>query len=338
MNSTIGKAINALIWLGMRIARLQEAQGSKRDTRWLAEMKAGYEKLLNDGIIEAYTLLGQFMPNLHHLDPDWVRRCIKDMEKEKQEDRWFAFMKGYLFNPNIYNDLYRLMLVHYARAVRLSLQGTFHDERLFQHMGIGYLRGMEELTRDSLFGIVIENRNYEHIKELIRFFWLQRESLVRLIQTDDDNCPEEDKKNIHARILSFWRRIYDELKAERDLTDNDKKILSAAGALSAFISILDEEKTAWIMLSAPYIDLDFNSPLLIESINSLKDKGDPITSAQNAGNIMLRMLDTTTPDHDRKHIKALVYYLFSTNDRECIDIATRICGIYRERNFDFLNC
>lgn len=90
------------------------------------------------------------------------------------------------------------------------------------------------------------------------------------------------------------------------------------------------------MLSAQHVNLDFNSPFFIESLDELKDKGDKVESGKYVGNILLKMLDVYTPDFDQKHIRSVVEFLCEVKDGGTTDSANKICNIYSRRGLEFL--
>ncbi|MBW1854521.1 MAG: hypothetical protein JRJ00_07550, partial [Deltaproteobacteria bacterium] len=84
------------------------------------------------------------------------------------------------------------------------------------------------------------------------------------------------------------------------------------------------------------INLDFNSPFFIESLDELKDKGDKFESARYVGKIFLKMLNVFTPDYVEKHIRSIVEFLYELKDEETTNSANKICNICGSRGQEFL--
>ena len=82
----------------------------------------------------------------------------------------------------------------------------------------------------------------------------------------------EENEKMKGKIIQFWRNLYGKYKSrdEKSLTQEDKKILSSASKLAGFLSEIDTESYDWLMLSAPYVHEDFNSPFLIKCLDKLK--------------------------------------------------------------------
>jgi hypothetical protein len=87
------------------------------------------------------------------------------------------------------------------------------------------------------------------------------------------------------------------------------------------------------VLSAPYVHEDFNSPFFIKCLDELKNKGDGKEAGKYIAEIFLRMLEKTTPDYDKKHIRSIIEFLYNAGAQE---YANRICNIYGSRGYEFL--
>jgi hypothetical protein len=117
------------------------------------------------------------------------------------------------------------------------------------------------------------------------------------------------------------------------LTQEDKKILSEASKLIIILPQIESESYEWLMLSAPYVHEDFNSSFFIEYLDELKDKGDNKETAKYIGEIYLRMLEKSTPNFDKEHIRSIVKFLYDAGGK---DRAYKICNIYGSRGEEFL--
>ena len=94
---------------------------------------------------------------------------------------------------------------------------------------------------------------------------------------------------------------------------------------------IDNESFNWLMTSAPYVHVNFNSPFFIEYLKNLKDKDS--NSPKYVGKIFLKMLESFTPDYDQKHIRFIVENLYNSGQEA---VADRICNIYGSRGYEFL--
>lgn len=333
LNSHIGKIITALIYLALRIARVEDKKGLKREPKWSTEIKAYYEKTLHAGIIEAYTLLGQYMANLYYLDRDWIKEKITQICLGTHKQLWDVFMQGYLFGSRVYDNLYKLMRPHYLSAMDYVFKESDINQRLVEHISLQYLWGKETIEKpDSLFWILLDRWDVSQIKEIISFFWMQRDYLGENVE----NRPKVEKplelQKMKERIIEFWRWVYRNKfggKEPETLSEEDKRILSYLSKLTVFLSAIDSENSNWLIASARYVHLDFNSPFFIEYLDNLKDKD----TSKYVGEIYLEILDDFAPDYDRKHIYSIVEFLYQSSEKVNAD---KICNIYGTRELYFL--
>lgn len=332
LNSPSGKILTALIYLALRIARAEDKKGIEREVKWDLEFRAKYEKALQNKIIEAYTLLGQYMSNLYYLDRDWIEEKIKTiLPLEKNEHLWKAFMSGYLFDRRIYKNLYDLMRKDYLTAIDYEFKEGHITERLVQHICIGYLNGYEFLEDDkNLFRKILNKWDFFQIREMIGFFWMQRDYLVETIEKKIKipSIPENEK--IKEKIIAFWRWVCENKYIQvENLNKEDRKILSNLAKLTIFLPKIDSENLKWLMLCALYVYVDFSSPFFIEYLDELTNE----KSVNDVGEIFLEMLKTFTPDYNKKHIRSIVEKLYQFGEKEKVN---GICNIYGGRGYDFL--
>jgi len=326
LNSSWGKTISALINIALRKARVNEKNGIKSDIKWSVEIKQKYEEILNKEVIEGYICFGQYLPNFYYLDKEWVQEKIKSLEDAKGTEYWEIFMTGYLSIGKVYDDLYNLMRFHYYYGIGYDFKEKKYNERLVQHIAIGYLRNNETLNKErSLFKKILDIFNYEQIASIIHFFWIQRDYL-----TKDD----EISINIREKIIEFWGWLHKKYKDKQGIDENDKKILSDVIKLTVFLPEIDKENSEWLKLSAQYLRLDVNSSFFIEYLDELKDKGDNKETSKYIGEIFLIILKNFTPYYyDQKHICSIIEFLFKEGNRVT---AREICNIYAQRGYEFL--
>jgi len=324
LNSSNGKLNEAFINLARRIARINKKKGMEEEPKWSDEFKSKFKAVLEKGMIEAYTTLGRFMPNFAYLDMSWLKDKINRLSSEKGSNRWEAFMAGYFAVGTVYDELYPLMREHCEYGFDYEFKDEHDREYLIHHICIGYLRGHEKLNNSaSLFEKIIDAWKYEQIKDIIHFFWMQRNDLS--VNTDEN-------ADFKEKIIVFWKWVYEnKYKNESDdhLTDNDKKILSNLALLTVFLSKIDSEKFEWLALSAPYAKEDYNSPFFIECLASFDDR----ESILHAGKLLLKMLEKFTPEYDDRDILSIVQKLYANDGKE---IADEICNTYGARGYEFL--
>lgn len=327
LNTPCGKLITALVYLALRIARVNEKKGIKNEPRWAEEIKKRFNELLDKKIIEAYTSLGRLLPYLACLDRNWAVGKIWGLSSDYVSKYWEAFIDGYLSIGRVYDDLYELMEPHYQYGLSYDFKKKLNWELMIQHICVRYLWGHEKLDDPgSLFRKIIDAWKPEQIREVIGFFWRQRDYLTE---------STEENEKMREKIIEFWRLLYEKYKDkdEGSLTREDKHILSAVSKLATFLPKIETESYEWLMISSPYVHEDSNSSFFIKYLDDLKNKGDNSKTAKYVGDIYLQMLDKSTPDYDEEHIRSIVEFLYNAGAK---DSAEKICTIYRSRGQEFL--
>ena len=334
LNSALGIIISALIHLALRVARVEEKKGLDKEPRWSTEIKKKYEELLKDKVAEGYILLGQYMPNLYYLDKHWVKEKIEEISLTTHGELWDFFMRGYLFG-RVYKDLYELMEPHYRDALDFDFKESDINQRLVEHISFQYLEGKESISvEQSLFKQLLNRWDPSQIEEIIGFFWRQRDYLGENPKNRQKKENPVELREMRGRIVDFWRWIYkNKYHPEKSpkLTDGDQRILSDLSKLSIFLAKIDAEAFEWMVASAPYLNLGFTSSFLIEYLNNLKDAD--LDTGKYVGKILLKILETSTPDYKQENIRSIVEHLYQIGEKESADT---ICNIYGSRGLHFL--
>ncbi|MHA1586452.1 MAG: hypothetical protein ACTSUW_03845, partial [Candidatus Heimdallarchaeota archaeon] len=277
-----------------------------------------------------YTWFGSYLPQFYYLDKAWTEKKIESLESEKGSENWEAFVSLYLSVGRLRSEVYILMRPHYRFAIDYNFKTKRYEDLLVQHICLGYLKKYESLLKsESLFRQIIDKYDLNQIKEVITFFWMLRKSLTH---------DTEENWNIKERIIEFWQHIYERYKgkSERFLTPEDKEILADISKLTVFLSEINSEFCEWLMLSAPYVNENFNYPFFIEYLDGLKDKGIREETGEYLGEIFLQMLKYSTPDYPKDHIKSIVEFLYTTPSQRVKNLADKICNQYGKKGYYFL--
>lgn len=337
LNSSRGKSITALILLALRISRQKYGKESTRKVKWPFQIKNKYNQLLQEHVVEAYTLFSDYLPQLMYLDKPWVRHKIKEFQGNISEKDWSAFMQSYLCQ-GINSQLYKLMKNHYLKALHFPFPNEI-EERLVDHITLGYLHGNESYSAQSLFGMILIERKPNHMKTLIRYLVSQSDYLARHMDFDNLNSNEDHLIIAREEIFLFWKWLYKEYKDIEPslLNQDDKEILSDATDLMVLLKEINHNSFQWLKISAPYVAINFNSHSFITHLNQIKDKGDSLVAANFIGQLFLEMLTFGFyPDYPKEDICEIVDYLFKLNNLNTIDLAKKICEKYGSRSTDFL--
>jgi hypothetical protein len=324
LNTSYGRVIEAMILFALRKARVADKKSIKKEVRWDPDK---YENLLQKGVIEAFTFFGWYIPNFAYLNKIWVEKKIKDFESLEVEDlKWQSFMAGYLSGHMVYQDLYKLMRKHYIKGIESNFPKERAENKLVQHITIGYLRGNESLEgQDSLFKRIIDKWNYSQINEIIDFFWSQARYLKEEVKEEN----AEDKR-VKDRIIEFWRWVYANMDIIKNkLKDDYRRLLSDFSRLTVLLERIDSESSQWLMFSAPFAGDEHNSAFFLEYLDKFNDQ----ESIKHISKIFVEMLTTYTPWYKEENIISIVEKIYNSGNKSDAD---KICNIYGSRGHEFL--
>ena len=326
-NTPLGNIIIAVIYLSLRIARLQDKE-QKVSTRWNKELRRLYERTFEHDIVETYTVFGQYLPIIMCLDKSWAEEKVKKLEESKLQRFRRPFITGYLNVRRVYDNIYQLesMQNHYRWTLDIGWD-THIREQLVSHIAIGYLRGYEDL-----FNLLLKKWNPSQILDIINFFW--REHLLK--------SNKKNRDRFRQQIINFWRRVYDRYRETRGgLSDDDEKILSNIVKLTIYLDQIDDEKYNWLMLSASYVHLDHNERWFVEYLDMLKNKGkDTIKTIKYILKIILKMLENYVFQFAQDYMKSIVEFAYELAQKEgntkIKSLANQICNIFGASGTDYL--
>lgn len=333
LNSTFGKITEALFCLAYRIKKFEQKTRNKQPVSWEINIKNKYEELLENEIIESYVWLGSHLAIFYLLlDKKWTEEQINRI-LHKKEQIWEAFMQGYLHSNRIDINLYKLMRPHYEKAMEHKFKDEHSSKKLIQHICFIYLRDIEKIDdKNGLFRKILDKWNLLQIKEVIGWFWMQRDLIIGPIKEKKKTEETARIEKMRELIIDFWRWVYqNKYKEKEQLKEEDKEILSELSKLTVFLKKIDYKNFKWLKLSALYIHVDFNAPFFLKYLNNLKDKNKD--AGEYVGKIFLEILKNSTPDYDQKYIRSIVEYLYIKGFEK---YAGEICKIYVSRGYEFL--
>lgn len=328
MNTTLGRTIQGLVTLALRKARVTK----KLEGNWGAKK---YEPYFDIGV-EGHIWFGFYLPQMKYLDGKYAKGKIKAFSKQNPEDsEWRMFMEGYLQGALVYPEVYTLMRINYTKALESKNFVEQVDQRLVEHISLGYLHYGEKLEdhnpdgNPSLFWKMLSEASVLNKKDrwlkVARFFW----SLTgRVIKEGSDK--EEASEAIKEKIIEFWTWTFNEKDfVKKILGDGYHAFLGQMGELTILLDKIDEEKEKWLLLSAPHVDLHHNAMSFIEYLTKFQDD----ESIKRIGKIILEMLENTTPTFMQEHIELIVRRIYDKGDRSDADA---ICNTFGRRGIHFL--
>ncbi len=317
LNSTLGRIFSAMINYSLRVARLSQNTAD----RWNPTIMTLFNELLHNErkpTIEFYVVLGEFLPNLLFLDEAWVIKNINLIFPRNHEEQWKATFNGYLFYfSKIYKDIYYLLRKnqHYEKAIYTDFGDEQINNALVQHICVAYLEKWENINNPaSLISKLLTNKDVKQFSEIVHFYWVMERNL-----TDDDK----------SKILILWDSLFKYINELKDITDEHKGILSDLSKWIIFIDKIDSKSFKWLLLSAKYVKLNYNTSYLVENLVRHSD----ITPDKVADIYLFMLNENIYPDYDQKHIINTIQCLYDQGFKEN---ANKICNLYGSNGYDFL--
>lgn len=318
LNSPFGAVLRALINYSLRVARLNKELPEKR--RWVDAIREEFTRRLDRSrydSIEFSVTLGQYLPNLYHLDRSWVEENVDIIFPVESDEHWGAAFGGYLVSSTVYNEIYELLRRHghYDKGLVTPLHDRDLDRRLVQHLCIKYLEGREPLgDPESLFERLISAWDATRIDDVVTYFWMQRER------------PDAGDRE---KIIALWERIAIHYLHKEGLSEEEQLLVSNLLRLTPFLELIDDASLERLRFSLPYIEKGHNTSFLVEYLRPLADVSPSTVTA-----IYLQMFDYGIyPDFDKAHIVATVEALYQAGHQLGGDSISRS---YLMRGYDFL--
>jgi len=336
LNTTLGRTIMAYVSFSLRVARVTQMKSDN----WGSNK---FERFLPIGI-DGYIWFGCYLPQMKYLDSNYTVGKITDFAKpDAPAFEWQMFMEGYLTGARVYKDLYALMRPNYIKALESTIFKGRADERLVEHICIGHLQLEESLSQNntdgqtSLFWKMLDEANTEDKRgrweDVAGFFWSI--SGRRLKKEENDEQEEEPSEETKNKVIAFWQWVFrerDSIKAK--LGEAYGSFLSRMAELTIWLDKIDEEREAWLLISAPYIEIQHRSAFFIEYLTKFNDED----SIKRIGKIFLKVLETATPTFRQEEIQLIVERLYEVGKKDpAIKVdADNICNTYGRRGIHFL--
>lgn len=320
LNSAYGKTITALIYLAREEFLRKEKKVEKSKAKLDADVKRLFEKLFDDGVVEAYVLFGEYLRWFYYFDSKWTENKVR-VFISIDKYFWQSFLDGYVIPAEVNQTLYDLMTKHYERAIGNKFEDERTQERLIDHVAIGYLRG----AKNKLFNKVLAKWDLEQIKEVISFFVADRKVI-------------SENSLFRQKVIIFWKRLYKKYEKRKKLSESEKKLISDSSRFIALFGKINYELFQLLKFTTPYVGTTFNSAEFIEGLDKLKNKGSKKTVGKYIARLFIEMLkgDSKIPAYDKVNIRSIIEFLFGIDDLKVKELAREICNIYTENGNDEL--
>jgi hypothetical protein len=308
INTSRGKAIEALFNLALRTCRLADRDGNGHQAAWDRDIKPLFDAemaRLPTGNDEFVVLFGHYVAHLQYIDEGWLRQNIGTIFKDGSRDFRLA-LAGMVFAPST-RPLYGLLIEAHIVDMALALEDGEDSgrDRLIQRLALGILWGDESLDGDR-FQSLFSPTHVAGLSEVANFFWTARREQLTALQLD--------------LVREFWRRASDWAK------DNKSSVGELTGKLLSLVCYFDtmtppdQSRLLWLIQNSSSED---HAWFLAEDLNRLAD-ADPVF----IGHAMLAYIEATKPYYD--HDKHLLSATKKLRDAGHPDVAQEIANRLRK--------
>lgn len=314
LNNSKGKIYMALFQYSLRLARIE----GKDTDRWDSDIKKMMTQNieLNEDNPLLFYVLGQFLPNIHYLDENWMVQNFVKLFPLDSKNNWSASINGYFFHHRRPNRIHFKLFIeglHLQEALSSDLIVDESKNNLIQQICTAYLYEFESIEIDKdIIQTLINSKSEGIISNLIYFFWNPR-------------FPFE--KKVIPKIKPFWIELYKKANKMND-KDLDSYILSGCCKWLNSVDEIDDDIYEVLLDSAAYINQGDRYSIiesLSKHINNYPEK---------VGNILFVLFKKEVSyDISRGKLQEMVENLYDKGFKE---IADKICLIHGEHGFHFL--
>jgi hypothetical protein len=200
INTARGKAVEALIDLGLRMCRLADQQENSHSGIWEEKLCKHFNNVLtNEGGLknhEPYALFIHRWSNIRYLNESWAISTLPIIFDQNQITKWRVAIQGFSYLHSYDKLLYEFLRENDHLKLALN-DDSLPDEvskRIIQFTFIAYLRGDEDIEDNNhVLNGILSPPNIKLLSELIWFVWTLRDSLKASEQRE--------------KIIQLWQKI-----------------------------------------------------------------------------------------------------------------------------------
>jgi hypothetical protein len=314
LNNSRGKIFMTLFQYSLRLARLEGKNGD----RWDNDIKKLVTQIIesNDDNPLFFYVIGQFLPNIHFLDENWMIDNFNKLFPTEAKNNWSATMSGYFFYHRRPNKIHFGLFMesnHLLTAINENLIIGEARNSLIEQICIAYLYDYESIHIDcDILQALIDSKNENIYSSLIYFFWSPR-------------FPFESK--VVHKIKPLWIKIFNQaIKIENK--EIDEFILSGCCKWLNSIDEIDKELFEILSISVAHLS-QRDRYSVIEALSKHINN-----SPEQVGLILIELFKKEVSyDISRGKLQEMVEILY---DKGFKDIGDKICLLHGEHGFHFL--
>lgn len=305
INSSKGNAIEALIMLALRAARIETNATDSREISW-AKFEPIFSKELNKSGVGSYefaTLLGNYLPNFMYLSSEWVTANFEKIFDTSDYVKWSCALKGYSYVQRVDRKIYKLLkeFNHFIPALNDTVLSEHVHHKLIQNIALAYIYKDEELSDESsLICELVQRGKFSELSQLIWFL---------------STIPSEECETVE-RVIGLWKFIVKTINQE--FTES-KKILASLSKLARLIKKIDQSTGPLLNALAKNSAKEHDSYHLLEALAKLSKE-----QPQECFEIWSVILEKTAPYFPEESVRTILENLVASGSdgrRSAVSIA-----------------
>lgn len=314
LNNSKGKIFMTLFQYSLRLARLE----GKESNRWdndVQELITQKIESKDDNPLLFY-VIGQFLPNIHYLDENWMIQNFNKLFPLDSKTNWSASISGYFFHHRRPNRIHFKLFMESSQLQETLSNDLIVGEAknsLIQQICTAYLYEFESIIIDKdIIQSLINSKSENVLSSLIYFCWSPRSPF---------------EKSVTPKIKPFWVALYNKAIKMED-KELDSYILSGCCKWLNSVEEIDDELYEVLLNSAVHIN-QRDRYSIIESLSKHINN-----CPEKVGNILIEIFKKEVSyDISRGKLQEIVESLY---DKGLKDIADKICLLHGEKGFHFL--
>jgi len=314
LNNSKGKIYMALFHYSLRLARKEQKEIERWDNNIKELITSKIESEEDNPLL--LHVIGQFLPNIHYLDENWLIENFSKIFPIKSKANWSASINGYFYFHRRPSNLYLKLFLEGGQLQKALSDGEIKGESLnsiIQQICTAYLYSFENVDIESdIIQLLIKIKDENIISSLIYFFWSPR-------------FPFEN--NVVSRIKPFWIEIY-KCASKHENEKIDSLILSGCCKWLDSIDKIDKEIFEIVLDSIRYVN-QRDRYSVIEALSKHINN-----TTEEVGLILVELFKIEVNyDISRGKLIEMVEILYNRGFKE---IADKICFLHGEKGFHFL--
>ncbi|RKY64269.1 MAG: hypothetical protein DRQ02_11660, partial [Candidatus Latescibacterota bacterium] len=212
LNTVRGKAMHTLIQYALWCERCLNF--SENEDKMVPEVKKKLEEMLNPDIEPTLTVravYGLYLPALIYLNRNWTKNNLQKIFPKNPQYRklWRAAWEAYIRYSKFYNGDYQILRSEYENAINKLQSPKISVEAkrcLSEHIVMAYLRGLEDIEKESLVKQFFEKAEPEIRGHAV---WFIGQILKDL---SNSGLSDQEKKKIIERLKNLYEWRLEEAK------------------------------------------------------------------------------------------------------------------------------